>query len=88
MVFMVVEHFRGGDPKPVQERFANHGRMLPDGVIYHASWIDPVRARCFQVMEARDERQLEPWIGKWSDLVDFEVIPVIPSQKYWTTISE
>ena len=49
---MVIEHFRNQDPKPIGERFKRMGRMMPEGVVYHASWIDPAAVRCFQVMEA------------------------------------
>jgi hypothetical protein len=54
MLFMVIEHFKDGNPNPIGERFRHSGRMLPQGVLYHASWIDPAAARCFQVMEALD----------------------------------
>jgi hypothetical protein len=83
MLFMVIEHFRNGEPQPVHERFARRGRMLPDGVTYHGSWIDPDRGRCFQVMEADGAAPLEPWISAWSDIVDFEVVPVLTSADFW-----
>ena len=54
MLLIVIEQFRDGDPLPVRARFRERGRMLPDGVTYHKSWIDAARARCFQVMEATD----------------------------------
>ena len=85
MFFMVIEQFRDGDPAPVHQRFVERGRMLPDDVTFHASWIDPARARCFQVMEAEDAGRLEPWIRAWSDLVEFEVVPVVASQAYWAS---
>ena len=86
MLFMVVEHFRGGDPKSIRDRFLQRGRMLPHDVTYHASWIDPVALRCFQVMEAEDATNLEPWIRQWADLIDFEIIPVLSSSDYWATV--
>ncbi|HEY1910293.1 MAG TPA: DUF3303 family protein [Vicinamibacterales bacterium] len=86
MLFMVIEHFHDADPVAVHERFAQRGRMLPDGVIYHASWIDSARARCFQVMEAADAGMLAPWIQRWADLMEFEVVPVVPSAEYWATL--
>lgn len=76
MLFMVIEHFKNGDPKPIGDRFRVHGRMLPENVVYHASWIDTQNSRCFQIMESPDRESLEPWIAAWADLVDFEVIPV------------
>ena len=83
MLFMVIERFKNGDPKPIGERFTREGRMLPEGVTYHASWVDPAGARCFQVMEAPHAELLNIWIGRWDDLVDFEIVPVLTSSDYW-----
>ena len=85
MLVMVIERFRGGDPKPVGERFRRCGRMLPDGVVYHASWIDREGGRCFQLMEAARPELLQDWISRWDDLVDFEVIPVQSSAEFWAS---
>jgi hypothetical protein len=82
MLFMVIEHFRSG-PAAVRERFVRDGRMTPEGVLYHASWVDAARARCFQIMEAEDVRMLDAWTKCWADLVDFEIVPVMTSQEYW-----
>ena len=83
MLFMVIEDFKHRDPEPVRERFARDGRMLPEGVIYHASWIDPANARCYQVMEAPDLEALQLWANRWIDLIEFRFVPVLPSQEYW-----
>jgi hypothetical protein len=83
MLFLVIEQFRDNNPNPVRERFLRDGRMLPEGVVYHASWVDPPRARCYQIMEAPDLDQLRLWTNSWEDLVDFEIVPVLTSQDYW-----
>jgi hypothetical protein len=83
MLFLVIEHFRNNDPRPVRERFQQKGRMLPDGVIYRDSWIDPTRARCYQLMEAPDIDQVRLWTKAWDDIVDFEIVPVLTSQEFW-----
>jgi hypothetical protein len=82
MLFMVIEHF-GANEEAIRQRFQSKGRMMPDGLTYHASWIDPKTSRCFQVMEAPDTDLIDDWIGRWSDLVTFEVIPVQTSADYW-----
>jgi hypothetical protein len=79
VLFMIVEHYKDGDPGPVYERFRARGRLAPDGLRYVSSWVDEPVQRCFQVMEAPDRRLVDAWIAEWSDLVDFEVIPVITS---------
>ncbi len=82
MLFMVTEHFKEGKAQ-VGERYKTHGRMLPDGVTYHGSWVDLTGTRCFQLMEAVDATALAPWLSRWSDLIDFEVTAVAPSSDFW-----
>jgi hypothetical protein len=79
MLFMIVEHFRNGDPRPVYERFRRSGRLAPEGLRYVNSWVTDDLTRCYQVMECDDRRLLDEWIAAWSDLVDFEVHPVMTS---------
>jgi Protein of unknown function (DUF3303) len=81
MLFMIIEHFR--DKKLLRERFQRQGRMLPENVVYQASWIDPATDNCYQLMEAPDVEALTPWIERWKDIVDFAIIPVLASQEYW-----
>jgi len=77
---MVIETFVQG-ARPVYERAAQKGRMLPTGVLYLDSWIDESLQRCFQLMEADDPSALDEWIGEWSDLVAFEIVPLISSSE-------
>lgn len=79
MLFMIVERYRNGDPKPVYERFRARGRMAPDGLRYVASWVTHDLSLCYQVMECDDRALLDQWMDAWSDVVDFEVIPVFTS---------
>lgn len=79
MLYMIIEHFRNGDAVPVYRRFRDRGRLAPDGLTYVASWVTTDLTRCYQVMECRDPALLEIWMTNWSDLVDFEIIPVITS---------
>lgn len=81
MLYLVIEHFRNEDPKPVYRRFDEFGRMSPEGLRYIDSWVDQDLARCFQLMETEDRELIDEWIAKWSDLVDFDVIPVMTSRE-------
>jgi hypothetical protein len=83
MLFMVMERFKHGDAGLVGKRFKLRGRMLPEGVAYHASWIDSAGTRCFQVMEASHPELLDTWVSCWEDLVDFEIVPVLTSADFW-----
>ncbi|MFO1054283.1 MAG: DUF3303 family protein [Planctomycetota bacterium] len=76
MLFMVIEHFRPGRAPDVYRRFRERGRLAPDGLRYVASWVNLDFDRCFQVMECDERALLEAWMAHWTDLVDFEVVPV------------
>ena len=78
---MVVENFKNGDAVPVYRRFRERGRLAPDGLAYLASWVDHKLERCYQLMETDDRALLDQWIAKWSDIVDFEVHPVMTSSE-------
>ncbi|HEY7785731.1 MAG TPA: DUF3303 family protein [Pyrinomonadaceae bacterium] len=78
---MIIEHFKNHDPQPIYRRFQQRGRLAPEGLRYISSWVDEKLERCFQLMEADDRKLLDEWIANWSDLVDFEVYPVISSQE-------
>lgn len=79
MLYMIIEHFRGANPRPVYERFRERGRLAPAGLRYIGSWITTDLARCYQIMECDDRFLLDQWMAAWSDLVEFDVIPVLTS---------
>jgi hypothetical protein len=79
MLYLIVEHFRNDDARPVYDRFRRSGRLAPDGLHYVSSWVTADLTTCYQVMECDDRRLLDQWIAAWTDLVDFEVHPVITS---------
>jgi hypothetical protein len=78
-LYMIVEHFKGGDPAPVYQRFRDRGRMAPEGLNYISSWVDHDLTTCYQVMQTADRGLLDLWMANWNDLVEFEVHPVITS---------
>ncbi len=87
MLYMIVERFRNGDPLPVYRRFRERGRLAPPGLQYISSWVDEKFERCFQIMETSDRALLDQWMGHWSDIVDFDVFPIVPSAEAAETIA-
>ena len=78
---MIIEHFKNDDPVPVYRRFRDRGRLAPNGLQYISSWVDEKLERCFQIMETDDRKLLDQWITNWSDIVEFEVFPVVSSKE-------
>ena len=81
MRYMVIEDFKPGKVAEIYRRLRDSGRHMPAGLTYIGSWITDDMARCYQVMECEDRALLDEWISHWSDLMDFEVIPVIGSDE-------
>jgi hypothetical protein len=80
VTFMVVETYRNQDAKAVYRRFRDQGRMTPDAVTFVSSWVAADLGRCFQLMECDDVTLLQRWVAQWSDLVAFEIVPVVPGK--------
>jgi hypothetical protein len=82
MLFMIVERFKDQDMVPAYRKLREGGRMLPDGLKYVDSWVEPNFARCFQLMECDDLRLLQEWILRWRGSgTTFEVVPVVSSKE-------
>jgi hypothetical protein len=81
MLFMVIERFENNDMLPIYKRVRDNGRMLPDGLRYVDSWVEPNFARCFQLMECDDLRLFQQWTLQWRGSgATFEIVPVVPSK--------
>jgi hypothetical protein len=87
LIYMIIEHFKNKDALPVYRRFRDRGRLLPEGLQYLSSWVDEKLERCFQLMETADRKLLDEWIDNWSDVVEFEVHPVLSSKEAADKIS-
>ncbi len=74
---MVIERFAEGNAAPVYTRFSAQGRLMPGGISYVASWVSADFSTCYQIMQANDAALLQQWVAGWSDIVDFEIIPVV-----------
>jgi len=86
-LYMLVEHFKNKDAVSVYRRFRDRGRMVPEGLIYVSSWVDQKLERCYQLMETGDRVLLDKWMANWSDLIDFEVHPVVTSKEAFEKIT-
>jgi len=78
-LYMIIEHFKDGDPGPVYRRFREQGRLAPEGLKYVSSWVAADLTACYQLMQTADHKLLDQWMQNWSDVVDFEVHAVMTS---------
>ena len=88
MLFMVIENIRSQDGLAVYRRFRDKGRMTPDGLKFMGSWTEANLGRVFQLMECDDVALLQRWVARWSDLVAFEIVPVIAGKETAEALSD
>jgi hypothetical protein len=81
MLFMVVERFRNQDAKSIYRRLRDKGRMMPDGLKFVSSFVSADVSRCFQLMECDDVTLFQRWVAEWSDLMEFEIVPVVAGKE-------
>jgi hypothetical protein len=77
MQYMVIEQFKNA--RMIYGRLRNRGRLMPDDLRYLNSWVSADLTRCFQLMETDREDLFREWIANWSDVMEFEVVPVVSS---------
>lgn len=78
---MIIETFKPGKVKEIYQRLEEKGRMQPKGLNYIDSWIDENMEKCYQVMETNSIHNIHQWISNWDDVMEFEIVPVISSEK-------
>ena len=78
---MVIEKFRNQDADAVYRRLRNKGRMIPEGLTFISSWVTADLSRCFQVMDSDNVALLQEWVAQWSDLIEFEIVPVVEGKE-------
>ena len=76
---MVVERFTAGRAARLRAGGSAGPAAAADGLVFVDSWVDERLDRCFQLMETDDPSLFDAWIAAWSDLAEFEVVPVIDS---------
>lgn len=88
MLFMVIETFRDNNMVPVYQRLHSKGRMLPEGLHYLDSWVEPNFGRCFQLMQCDDLTKLQMWVLQWQGTgATFEIVPVVSGKDTGDVVS-
>ena len=80
MIYMIVEHFRDGDARPVYRRFRDKGRLAPDGAQVHCKLGHDGHRALLSGHGMRGSRSSSS--SGWrsgATLCDFECIPVVTS---------
>jgi len=65
---------------PIYRQVRDGSRLLPDGLKYIDSWVEPNFSWCFQLMECDDLRLFQQWVLEWRGYgATIEIVPVVSS---------
>lgn len=81
MLFHVTYKVAPGQRNSAQERFKNTGALPPDGVTLKGRWHSINGDHGFNLAETSDIEAFGKWIQEWSDILIFDVTPVVTDEQ-------
>ena len=86
MLFHVTYQTTQSHRDEAQRRFAETGGQPPEGVRMVGRWHSAGGLKGFTIAETDDAESLARWTHQWTDLLTFEVTPVIDDEQFGRTL--
>ena len=80
MLYMTIATWKTDKRDAIIKRLLEKGRMRPKGQKVIGEWNACGGGRMFSVTEGVDDASMMQVVLAWSDLMEFEIIPVMDSQ--------
>ena len=87
MTFHITYQFLPGQRDAAQKRFQETGALPPAGVTMTGRWHCAQGHRGFLIAESSDAEAIAKWIQDWTDLLTFEVTPVLTDEQLTRVLS-
>ena len=68
------------------KRAKEKGSMVPEGIKVINEWCDATGGKSFSLFEANNSNDILAWVYAWSDIIKFEVTPVMEVEKVMEAI--
>lgn len=81
MLFHITYEFSPQERDIAQKRFKETGAPPPDGVTMHGRWHCVAGHVGFLIAESSDAVAIGKWMQSWTDLISFEVSPVLTDEE-------
>jgi hypothetical protein len=82
MIFHIMYQLSPERRSEAQGRFKKTGALPPAGVTMMGRWHCVEGLRGFIVAESSDAEAIAKWIQGWTDLLSFEIAPVINDEEF------
>lgn len=81
MLFHITYEFSVQERDQAQQRFKETGALPPDGVTMLGRWHSAAGRRGFIIAESSDAVAISKWTQGWTDLLAFEMTPVLTDEE-------
>lgn len=81
MKYITTWIYEPSNVEAITERFKKTGGQPPEGVTMLGRWFDVAGGRGFALTESTDPIAMSKWTRDWSDLMSFEVTPVLDDEQ-------
>ncbi len=81
MLFHITYEFSPHERDQAQQRFKETGAPPPEGVTMQGRWHSVAGCKGFMIAESTDAVAISKWTQSWSDLLSFEITPVVTDQE-------
>lgn len=81
MLFHIIYEFSPENRNSAQERFKETGAPPPEGVVMKGRWHSAAGHVGFLVAESSDSVAIAKWMQSWTDLLSFEITPVLTDEE-------
>lgn len=88
MRYMVIWQFRPNQADEATARFADTGGLPPEGVTMTGRWHDVGGHRGWAIAESDDPTAVAKWCRKWTDLLSFQIVPVLNDEEIGEVLAE
>lgn len=82
MLFHAQYDYSPDDRDRVHQRFKETGGLPPAGVTMLGRWHSVEGNRGFLIAESEDASAVTSWLHGWTDLLSFEVTPVLTDEQF------
>ena len=81
MIFHITYQLSPERRNDAQKRFKETGAPPPSGVTMAGRWHCAQGLRGFAIAESSDAEAIAKWLQEWTDLISFEVTPVVNDEQ-------
>ena len=87
MHFHITYEFDSSQRNSAQDRFRETGALPPDGIEMLGRWHAAGGNKGFMLAETDDVVAIGHWVQQWTDLLSFEVTPVMNDEQVSEVLS-